>query len=75
MRASPSMDYSGPTNGWTIYRNNAPDSFTTLVMENVNHQYTRASMFNNTQVSGTAGWAGIVRATNSNCLLSFSAEL
>ena len=75
MRASPSMDYSGPTDGWTVYRNSGGDNFTTMTLENVNYQYTRASMFNNTQVSGTAGQAGVLRGTNSNSLLSFSAEL
>jgi len=75
MRAQPTMDYSGPTNGWTIYRNGAADTLTSMVMENVNLQNNRASMYNSTQVSGTAGQTGILRATHSNCLLSFSAEL
>ena len=75
MRASPTMAYSGPTDGWTIYRDSAADNFTTLTLENVNYQYTRASCFNNNQVSGTAGQAGIVRATNAACLVSFSADL
>ena len=75
MRAQPTMDYSGPTNGWTIYRNGAADTLTSMVMEHVNLQNTRASMYNNNQVSATAGQAGILRATNSNCILTYSAEL
>ena len=75
MRASPTMAYSGPTDGFTIYRDGAADNFTALTIENVNYQYTRASMFNNNQVSGTAGQAGVVRATNAACLVSFSADL
>ena len=75
MRASPTMAYSGPTDGFTIYRDSAADNFTALTIENVNYQYTRASMFNNNQVSGTAGQAGVVRATNAACLVSFSADL
>jgi len=75
MRASPTMAYSGPTDGFTIYRDGAADNFTALTIENVNYQYTRASCFNNNQVSGTAGQAGIVRATNAACLVSFSADL
>jgi hypothetical protein len=69
------MDYSGPTNGWTIYRDSAGDALTSMVMEHVNLQNTRASMYNNSQVSGTGGQAGILRATGANCRLSFSAEL
>jgi hypothetical protein len=75
MRASPTMAYSGPTDGFTIYRDGAADNFTALTIENVNYQYTRASCFNTNQVSGTAGQAGIVRATNAACLVSFSADL
>ena len=75
MRASQTMAYSEPTDGFTIYRDGAADNFTALTIENVNYQYTRASCFNNNQVSGTAGQAGIVRATNAACLVSFSADL
>jgi len=75
MRTNPTMSYSGPTNGWKIWRNGGSDAFTSFNLDQINGINSRVTLYNNSQVSGTAGMAGYVRSDSSNCILEFIAEL
>ena len=73
MRTGPSISQVTGTNYYTIYSAVSGDSFNSLTVENAGT--TMVSLLNSTQVSGTAGFAGIVRATNASSYLGFTAEL
>ena len=77
MRATPTVDQTTGTNYYSISRdnNNDPfDSFSVAGSTNNKNYY----LFNNTQVSGTAGQAGIVynyTTSGGNAYVALSAEL
>jgi hypothetical protein len=73
MRTGPSISQVTGTNYYTIYSAVSGDGFNSLTVENAGT--TMVSLLNSTQVSGTAGFAGIVRATNASSYLGFTAEL
>jgi len=73
MRTGPSISQVTGTNYYAIYSAGITDSFDSLTVENAGK--TMVSLLNSTQVSGTAGYAGIVRATNASSYLGFTAEL
>ena len=75
MRAKPTMTTATGTNYYTIYRNNTSNGLSTLVLENTNANHTCLSIYNNTDASGTAGQAGILRGTNASSKIQLSAEL
>jgi len=72
MRTAPSLYYN---NGayYNFYRNSNPQSITTF---NVDVASTSiCTIYNNTEISGTAGQAGILRTTSGSGYVGFSAEL
>jgi len=73
MRTTPSVYITTGTNYFRIFRNGAIDSFNSLTFGagNVN----MFSLYNNTEVSGTAGHAGFVRPENSSAVIGADAEL
>jgi len=73
MRTGPSISQVTGTNYYAIYSAGGTDSFNSLTVENAGT--TMVSLLNSTQVSGTAGYSGIVRATNASAYLGFTAEL
>ena len=73
MRTGPSISQVTGTDYYAIYSAGTTDRFNSLTVENAGT--TMVSLLNSTQVSGTAGFAGIVRATNASSYLGFTAEL
>jgi len=73
MRTTPSVYITTGTNYFRIFRNGAIDSFNSLTFGagNVN----MFGLYNNTEVSGTAGHAGFVRPENSLAVIGADAEL
>ena len=73
MRATPTgIDTTG-TNFYGIYRAGALDSIDSITFENGStEQY---SAYNASEVSGTAGQAGLIRSTNASAKVEFDAEL
>ena len=73
MRATPTgIDTTG-TGYYTIYRNGGSDAINSIAFENGStEQY---SAYNNSEASGTAGQAGLVRSTNASAKIEFDAEL
>ena len=73
MRTTPSVYITTGTNYFRIFRNGAIDSFNSLTFGagNVN----MFGLYNNTEVSGTAGHAGFVRPENSSAVIGADAEL
>ena len=73
MRTGPTLSQVTGTGYFTIFSSNTSDAFNSLTIENAGT--TMVSLLNSTQVSGTAGTAGLVRATNASSYLGFTAEL
>jgi hypothetical protein len=73
MRTGPTLLQVTGTGYFTIFSSNTSDAFNSLTIENAGT--TMVSLLNSTQVSGTAGTAGLVRATNASSYLGFTAEL
>ena len=73
MRTTPSVYITTGTNYFRIFRNEAIDSFNSLTFGagNVN----MFGLYNNTEVSGTAGHAGFIRPENSSAVIGADAEL
>jgi len=75
MRVKPTLTDTTGSGYYTIYRNNAADALNSLTLENSNNNHTCVSIYNNSDVSGTGGQAGILRATNSSAKLELDSEL
>jgi len=77
MRATPTVDQTTGTNYYSISRNNGNDPFNSFsVAGSTNNK--NYYLFNNTQVSGIAGQAGLVynyTASGGNAYVALSAEL
>jgi hypothetical protein len=74
MRTTPTLGGTGGTNFFGYFRNGGEDDFDgfTLAGEST---AGGAWIYNNSQISGTAGQAGLVRFKNASASLTFSAEL
>ena len=73
MRATPTgIDTTG-TGYYTIYRNAGSDAINSITFENGSTE--QFSAFNNSEASGTAGQAGLIRSTNASAKIEFDAEL
>lgn len=75
MRVKPTLTDTTGSGYYTIYRNNAADTLDSLTLENSNNNHTCVSIYNNSDVSGTGGQAGILRATNASAKLELDSEL
>ena len=73
MRATPTATDTTGTNYYIVYRNNTSDAFNSVSFENGSTE--QFSAYNNTDISGTAGQAGIVRSNNASAKIEFDAEL
>jgi hypothetical protein len=73
MRTTPSVYITTGTDYFRIFRNGAVDSFNSLTFGagNVN----MFGLYNNTEVSGTAGHAGFIRPENASAVIGADAEL
>jgi hypothetical protein len=73
MRTAPTIDQVVGTDYYHFFRNNASDTFNSFT---ISYASPRAvNLYNGTQVSGTAGQAGIFVTANNLSYLGFSAEL
>ena len=73
MRASPSLDVSANADDFGILRNGSSDTFDTFALGNSSP--SSFLIFQTTNVSGTAGWAGEFRIQNSTAYIGFESEL
>ena len=73
MRAAPTLSITTGTNYYILYRNGGNDQFDGFASEFISTE--QMSCFRNSQVSGTAGQAGILRTYNSAAKIEISAEI
>jgi hypothetical protein len=74
MRATPTLGGTGGTNFFGYFRNGGEDDFDGFILAGESTA-GGAWIYNNAQISGTAGQAGLVRFRNAGASLTFSAEL
>jgi hypothetical protein len=74
MRAVPTVVYVSGTDYYKISRNGATDNFNDIAGGGV-ASLNEVSLYNNTQVSGTAGDAGYVRSNNASASIALNSEL
>jgi hypothetical protein len=75
MRANPSVVQASQGDQYGIYRDSAANTFSTVTRDNGSLNNDRVSVYNNNEVSGTAGQAGDFKMINANGSLAFNAEL
>ena len=73
MRTSPSLEQVTGSAYYSIYRQNTADDFNSLTLGQKNENIV--SLYNNSEVSGTAGDAGFIRTNNSSTRVAFDSEL
>ena len=73
MRATPSTSNTTGTNYYVFYRNGASDTFNSLIIDGPTQNSTQ--LYNNTEVSGTAGQAGYFYTNNASSVIAFTSEL
>ena len=73
MRADPTLDFTSGTDYYGVYRNSAHDTFNsfTIGQSGIN----LIGLYNNSEVSGTAGHAGFFRTNNASSSMAFNSEL
>ena len=74
MRAVPTIVYVSGTDYYKISRNSATDNFNDIAGGGV-ASLNEVSLYNNNQVSGTAGDAGYVRSNNASASIALNSEL
>jgi hypothetical protein len=75
MRTTPTLSQTTGTNYYRFYRAGANDEFNSLTFEKCNASQTIVSLYNGTDVSGTAGVTGVCFNNNASSFLAFQAEL
>ena len=73
MRGTPTLDSVSGTDFYKFVRNNGSDTFNSFTLEYPNA--TSTNIYNGSEISGTAGHAGIVSVNNASGYVGFSAEL
>jgi hypothetical protein len=73
MRAAPTLVVTTGTNFYAFYRNGAADNFDSLTFGGGSLQ--GGELFNNTEISGTAGQGGFVTTANGSSSIAFQIEL
>jgi hypothetical protein len=73
MRAAPTLTTASGTDYYSIVRANGTDGFNNLTSDQTSN--TSSQVYNNAQVSGTAGHAGIIRTANAAARVDWSIEL
>ena len=73
MRTTPTLSATSGTDYYSFARNGGTDTLNSLT---INTPATSAAeVYNNTEISGTAGHAGILKTNNASSFVAFSAEL
>lgn len=73
MRTTPTLSATSGTNYYNFQRNGAADNFNSLTL-NIGSPDS-ADIVNTTEISGTAGQAGVCHTNNASASVAFSAEL
>jgi hypothetical protein len=73
MRAAPTLSATSGTNYYIFYRNGNNDQFNSLTLETASTE--AVELYNNTDISGTVGWAGMVRSQNAATFVGLTSEL
>jgi len=73
MRTAPTLSATSGTNYYSFTRNGGADLFNSLTLDVVNTN--GVTLYNNTEISGTAGDAGYFAINNASGSVAFSAEL
>jgi hypothetical protein len=73
MRAAPTLTTASGTDYYSIVRANGTDGFNNLTSDQTNDYHSQ--VYNNAQVSGTAGQAGIIKTANAAATVDWSIEL
>jgi len=73
MRTGPTLDSTSGTDYYKINRNGAVDRFNSFTIARATSK--SCLLYNNSEISGTAGQAGEVQSGNASAFLSFTAEL
>ena len=73
MRAAPSFAATSGTNYYVFYRNSAPDYFNSIGLEAATTDAVEIS--NTSDMSGTVGYAGMVRSNNASAFITLTSEL
>ena len=73
MRATPSITQNSGTNYFDIQANDSTDTFNTFTITDSSQRVVR--MYNNTEVSGTVGYFGMFRTSDSSAKIGLDAEL
>jgi NRPS condensation-like uncharacterized protein len=73
MRTTPSITQVSGTNYFDIQANDSTDTFNTFTITDSSQRVVR--MYNNTEVSGTAGHFGMFRTSDSSAKIGLDAEL
>jgi hypothetical protein len=74
MRTTPTYSNTGGTNYFRYFRNGGTDDFDGLTLAGESTAAC-AWLYNNSQISGVAGQAGLFQFNNASATMSFSAEL
>jgi hypothetical protein len=73
MRTAPTLVQTSGTNYYKIVANNADDAFNDFILNLAST--SNAVLYQTSNVSGTAGWAGILFANNASSSIAFNSEL
>jgi hypothetical protein len=73
MRTDPTLVATSGTDYYRFYRNSGDDLFNSLTLGTVGN--TTFELYNNAQISSTAGQAGMVLTNNASASIAFNAEL
>ena len=72
-RANPSLIATSGTDYYTFYRDGASDSFNSIFINDPSTYCTQ--LYNNSEVSGSSGQAGLLYSNSNSASIAFSAEL
>ena len=77
MRTAPTLVQTTGTDYWSFVRNNGSDTFNSLTYggSGLVGFSNAVDVYNNTEISSTAGHAGFIRSNNASTKLGLSAEL
>ena len=73
MRTSPSLNIVTGTDYYRMFRNSSNDPFNSFTLNN--SQKNMVNLYNDSEVSGTAGHAGLFETNNTSASIALSAEL
>jgi hypothetical protein len=73
MRSAPSLDFTSGTDYYICFRDGSNDAFNSFTLGQAD--INMVSLYNASEVSGTAGHAGFFRLNNASASMAFAAEL